>query len=215
MGALREQMDQDMVLRGFSARTRESYLAAVAAMAKFYRRSPDRIDEPEVQRYLLHLIQERKLAWSSCNIAVSGLRFFYHTTLKRAQVQFDIPRARAPQKLPQILSREEIARLIELTPNLKHRVILMLAYGAGLRVSELCHLKLGDIDSSRMSIRVEQGKGPRHAALAAAAERTASLLARLPPASVAVSQPASSRPTHRRANRAARLRGGQAARRHR
>jgi site-specific recombinase XerD len=161
MGALREQMDQDMVLRGFSARTRESYLAAVAAMAKFYRRSPDRIDEPEVQRYLLHLIQERKLAWSSCNIAVSGLRFFYHTTLKRAQVQFDIPRARAPQKLPQILSREEIARLIELTPNLKHRVILMLAYGAGLRVSELCHLKLGDIDSSRMSIRVEQGKGAK------------------------------------------------------
>lgn len=85
MGALREQMDQDMVLRGFSERTRESYLAAVAAMAKFYRRSPEHIDEHEVQRYLLHLMQERKLAWSSCNIAVSGLRFFYHTTLKRAR----------------------------------------------------------------------------------------------------------------------------------
>jgi site-specific recombinase XerD len=161
MGALREQMDQDMVLRGFSERTRESYLAAVAAMAKFYRRSPDRIEEHEVQRYLLHLMRERKLAWSSCNIAVSGLRFFYHTTLKRPQAQFDIPRARAPQKLPQILSREEIARLIELTANLKHRLILMIAYGAGLRVSELCHLKLGDIDSSRMSIRVEQGKGAK------------------------------------------------------
>jgi site-specific recombinase XerD len=161
MGALREQMDQDMVLRGFSARTRESYLGAVAAMAKFYRRSPDRIEEHEVQRYLLHLIQERKLAWSSCNIAVSGLRFFYHTTLKRPQTQFDIPRARAPQKLPQMLSREEIARLIERTPNLKHRAMFMLAYGAGLRVSELCHLKLHDIDSSRMGIRVEQGKGAK------------------------------------------------------
>lgn len=161
MGALREQMDQDMVLCGMSARTRESYLAAVAAMAKFYRRSPERIEEHEVQRYLLHLIQERKLAWSSCNIAVSGLKFLYHTTLKRPQTQFAIPRARAPQKLPQILAREEIARLIECTPNLKHRAILMLAYGAGLRVSELCHLQLGDIDSSRMSIRVEQGKGAK------------------------------------------------------
>jgi len=161
MGALREQMDQDMVLRGFSERTRESYLAAVAAMVKFYRRSPESIDEHEVQSYLLHLMQERKLAWSSCNIAVSGLRFFYHTTLKRPQAQFDIPRARAPQKLPQILSREEIARLIELTPNLKHRAMFMIAYGAGLRVSELCHLRVGHIDSSRMSIRVEQGKGAK------------------------------------------------------
>ena len=161
MSALRKQMDQDMVLRGMSVRTRESYLGAVAAMAKFYRRSPDQITEAEVQRYLLHLIEERKLAWSSCNIAVSGLKFLYHTTLKRSQAQFDIPRARAPQKLPQILSREEIAQLIELTPNPKHGVILMIAYGAGLRVSELCQLKLGDIDSSRMSIRVEQGKGAK------------------------------------------------------
>ena len=161
MGALRQQMDQDMVLRGMSARTRESYLNAVAGMAKFYRRSPDQINEAEVQRYLLHLIEERKLAWSSCNVAVSGLRFLYHITLKRPQAQFDIPRARAPQKLPQILAREEIAQLIELTPNPKHRVILMIAYGAGLRVSELCHLKLADIDAARMSLRVEQGKGAK------------------------------------------------------
>jgi site-specific recombinase XerD len=161
MGALRKQMDNDMVVRGMAERTRESYLNAVAAMAKYYRRSPEQVNEVEVQRYLLHLIQERKLAWSTCNLAVSGLKFLYHTTLKRPQAQFDIPRARAPQKLPQILSREEIARLIELTPNPKHGVILMIAYGAGLRVSELCHLKLGDIDSSRMSLRVEQGKGAK------------------------------------------------------
>jgi integrase/recombinase XerD len=89
------------------------------------------------------------------------VEFFYHVTLKRPQAQFNIPRARTPQKLPQILSREEIARLIESTGDIKHRVILMLAYGAGLRVSELCHLKLADIDSSRMSIRVEQGKGAK------------------------------------------------------
>jgi integrase/recombinase XerD len=150
-----------MVLRGMSERTRESYVAAVAGLAKHYGRSPDQVSEAEVQRYLLHLIEERKLAWSSCNVAVSGLRFLYHTTLKRREAQFDIPRARAPQKLPQILSREEIARLIELTLNPKHRAILMSAYGAGLRVSELCHLKVGDIDSARMTIRVEQGKGAK------------------------------------------------------
>ena len=161
MGTLRKQMEADMVLRGMSERTRESYLAAVAGLAKYYNRSPDQVSEVEVQRYLLHLIEERKLAWSSCNVAVSGLRFVYHTTLKRREAQFDIPRARAPQKLPQILAREEIARLIELTLNAKHRAILMSAYGAGLRVSELCHLKVGDIDSARMTIRVEQGKGAK------------------------------------------------------
>jgi integrase len=161
MGALRKQMDADMVVRGMAVRTRESYLAAVAGLAKYYGRSPEQVSEAEVQRYLLHLMEERKLAWSSCNIAVSGLRFLYHTTLKRREAQFDIPRARAPQKLPQILSREEIARLIELTANPKHRAILMSAYGAGLRLSELCQLKVGDIDSARMSIRVEQGKGAK------------------------------------------------------
>jgi len=161
MGALRKQMDDDMVVRGMAERTRETYLSAVAAMAKYYQRSPEQVSETEVQGYLLHLIQERKLAWSSCNIAVNALKFCYHVTLKRAQAQFDIPSARQPQKLPQILAREEVARLIELTVNVKHRAMLMTAYGAGLRVSELCHLKVSDIDSARMMIRVEQGKGAK------------------------------------------------------
>jgi site-specific recombinase XerD len=161
MGALRKQMDDDMVVRGMAERTRETYLSAVAAMAKFYRRSPDEVNEVEVQRYLLHLIQERKLAWSSCNIAVNALKFCYHVTLKHPQAQFEIPSPRQPQKLPQILAREEVARLLELTLNPKHRVMLMTTYGAGLRVSELCHLKVGDIDSARMTIRVEQGKGAK------------------------------------------------------
>ena len=147
MGALRKQMDDDMVVRGMAERTRETYLSAVAAMAKFYRRSPDEVSEVEVQRYLLHLIQERKLAWSSCNIAVNALKFCYHVTLKHPQAQFEIPSPRQPQKLPQILAREEVARLIESTVNPKHRAMLMTTYGAGLRVSELCHLKVSDIDS--------------------------------------------------------------------
>jgi site-specific recombinase XerD len=161
MGTLRKQMEADMVLRGMSVRTRESYIAAVAAMAKFYQRSPEQVEEKEVQRYLLHLIQERQFSWSTCNIAVNALKFLYHTTLKQAQAQFEIPRARAPQKLPQILAREEVARLIEMTANPKHRAMLMTTYGAGLRLSELCQLKLSDIDSARMSIRVEQGKGAK------------------------------------------------------
>jgi site-specific recombinase XerD len=161
MGALRKQMDGDLVVRGMSVRTREAYLGAVAGLAKHYGRRPDHVTQEEVQNYLRYLIENRKLAWSSCNIVFQGLKFFYRVTLKRSATQFDIPRARQPQKLPQILSREEVAALIENTVNLKHRTILMTAYGAGLRLSEICHLKLTDIDSDRMTIRVEQGKGAK------------------------------------------------------
>jgi site-specific recombinase XerD len=144
-----------------AVRTREAYLGAVAGLAKYYGRRPDRIGEAEVQNYLLHLIQERKLAWSSCNIVAQGLKFFYRVTLKRREAQFGIPTARQPQKLPQILAREEVAALLEKTTNLKHRALLMTTYGAGLRLNEVCHLKLTDIDSARMTIRVEQGKGAK------------------------------------------------------
>jgi len=161
MGALRKQMDGDLVVRGMSVRTREAYLGAVAGLAKYYARRPDQISAPEVQNYLLHLVEERKLAWSSCNIVAQGLKFFYRVTLKRTEAQFGIPTARQPQKLPQILAREEVARLIERTTHPRHRAILMTTYGAGLRLNEVCHLKLTDIDSARMTIRVEQGKGAK------------------------------------------------------
>jgi site-specific recombinase XerD len=161
MSPLRKQLEADLAIRGMSERTREAYVGAVAALAKHYGRSPDRIDQEEIQRYLLHLLTERKLASSTCNVAASAFQFFYRVTLKRAAAEFTLPRPKPPQKLPQILAREEVARLIEATENPKHRAILMTAYGAGLRVSELCHLKVGDIDSSRMTIRVEQGKGAK------------------------------------------------------
>jgi len=98
MGTLREQMDGDLVVRGMAVRTRDSYLGAVAALAKYYRRRPDRIGEAEVQRYLLYLIEERKLAWSSCNVAAQGLKFFYRVTLKRTEAQFGIRTARQPPR---------------------------------------------------------------------------------------------------------------------
>src|SRR3970040_676610 len=121
MGTLRKQMDEDLVVRGMAVRTREAYLGAVAGLAKHYGRRPDRIGEAEVQNYLLHLIQERKLAWSSCNIVTQGLKFFYRVTLKRTEAQFGIPTARQPQKLPQILAREEDFRVIGRPKHPRHR----------------------------------------------------------------------------------------------
>ena len=161
MNSLRKQMELDMALRGLAYRTREAYIDGVAKLAKFYDRRPDRIEEAEVQRYLLHLLEERKLAHSSCNVVCSALEFFYRVTLKRREAEFCLPRPKVPATLPQILSREEIARLIERTDNLRHRTILMTTYAAGLRLSELCQLRVADIDSDRMTIRVEQGKGAK------------------------------------------------------
>lgn len=161
MHPLRKQMDDDMVLRGMAVRTRESYLKAVAGLAKHYHRALDQISEAEVQQYLLYLLTVRKLAWNSCNIVTHGLKFFYHHTLRRPELDFVIPSARQPQKLPQILSREEVAALFAKARHVKHRAFLMRTYSAGLRVSEACALKVSDLDSQRMMIRVAQGKGAK------------------------------------------------------
>ncbi|MGH8662690.1 MAG: site-specific integrase, partial [Burkholderiales bacterium] len=96
MSPLRKQMDEDMVVRGMAVRTREAYLEAVAGLAKHYGRRPDQIDEAQVQRYIVHLLQERKLAWSSCNVALQGLKLFYRVTLKRGSAEFYIPSPRQP-----------------------------------------------------------------------------------------------------------------------
>ena len=159
MTSLRQQMTDQMTVRGMAEKTKEAYLRAVTGLARYYRRSPDQLTEQEVQQYLLHLIQERGLAWSSCNVATNGLKFFYHVTLDRQEAQFCIPQAKSPQRLPEILSREEIERLLAAASEPKHRALLMLTYSAGLRLSEVAHLKVSDIDSGRMSVRVEQGKG--------------------------------------------------------
>ena len=159
MSPLRKQMEADMVVRGLAYRTRGAYLESVTRLAKLYGRALDRISEEEVQRYLLHLLQERKLAHSSCNVMCSALQFFYRVTLKRREAEFCLPRPKVPSRLPEILSREEIAALIDKTENLKHRALLMTTYAGGLRVSEACQLKVTDIDSQRMTIRIEQGKG--------------------------------------------------------
>ena len=159
MTELRRRMDEDMVVRGMAARTREGYLAAVTGLAKHYRRSPDQISDEDVQAYLLHLIRDRHRSWNTCHIVVHGLRFLYHTTLKRDRTTFAILSMRQPGKLPVILSREDVQRGIAHTANLKHRTMLLTTYAAGLRLNEVIHLRVTNLDSARMTIRVEQGKG--------------------------------------------------------
>jgi site-specific recombinase XerD len=119
------------------------------------------VSKSEVKAYLLHLHQDEKRATSTCNVAAAALRFLYHQTLGRSRTDFDIPIARKPAKLPHVLSRDEVARLLSRTRFLKHRTLFLVAYSAGLRVSEIVKLRPRDIDSGRMVIRVEQGKGAK------------------------------------------------------
>jgi site-specific recombinase XerD len=107
------------------------------------------------------MITTRKLSWSTCSIAANAFRFLYHVTLGRDAVAFEVPRARQPQKLPEILSHDEVSRLIEAPPNAKHRLLLATVYAAGLRVSEAVRLKVSAVDRGRMTLRVEQGKGKK------------------------------------------------------
>lgn len=161
MSELSQRMDDAMVLRGFAERTREAYLAGVRGLAKHYRRSPDRLDAREVQAYLLHLIHDRQLAYSSINQAACAIRFFFSVALGRPDLALDIPMAKVPKRLPQVLSREEVTRLFAHCQNLRARTLLMTKYAAGLRLTELCWLQVADIESApdRMCLKVRQGKG--------------------------------------------------------
>jgi site-specific recombinase XerD len=161
MTELRNRMDEAMVLRGFALRTRESYLACVRGLAKHYRKPPDALDGSRIQAYLLHLITEKKLAYASVNQAACAFRFLFGTVLRQPTARLDIPMAKVPKRLPQILSRDEVARLIDAGATLRARTLLATTYAAGLRVSEVCALKLTDIESAadRMCLKVCQGKG--------------------------------------------------------
>ncbi len=161
MTPLRQRMINDMSVRGFADNTKQTYLHAVIGLACHYHRSPDQLSAQEVQDYLLLLHQKRHLSWKSCNVHRHGLRFFYRITLKRPDPHFYVPGAKQPSTLPDILSPKELVRLFTVTTNLKHRTLLMTTYAAGLRVSEVCRLQVPDIDSGRMSLRIEQGKGQK------------------------------------------------------
>lgn len=161
MSPLRKQMQADMVLRGLAPRTQEAYISAIVGIAKHTRRAPDQLSQDEIQQYLLHLINERKLSWSTTNQAASALRFLFRVTLKQPEAAFIIPYRRVGAKQPEILSRDEVAQLLGGTRNLTHRALLTTTYAAGLRVGEVCALRVGDIDSDRMMLRVTCGKGAK------------------------------------------------------
>jgi site-specific recombinase XerD len=159
MTELRRRMTRDMTVRGFSPRTHKSYLAAVRRLAAHYRRPPDQLTAEEVQTHLEHLVTVRKLSWSTCSIAANAFRFFYHVTLGRPRADFEVPGPKLSQRLPEILSRGEVSRILEAPPLPRHRFLLATVYAGGLRVSEAVALKLSDIDRDRKMLRVEQGKG--------------------------------------------------------
>ncbi len=161
MTAIRQKMIREMTLRRFSTHTQRAYISAVAGLARYYKQSPEKINNQMIHDYMLHLMQERKLQWSSCNTIVSGLRFFYDQTLGIDSILLNIPPRKRVDQLPEILSTEDLERLFGVLTNQKHRTLLMATYAAGLRLSEVVHLKLTDIDSKRMMIRVRQGKGSK------------------------------------------------------
>jgi integrase/recombinase XerD len=160
MTPLRLRMIEDMQIRNLSLRTQRAYVGQVARFSRHFDKSPDLLGPADIRAWQIHLAQDKRLAARSITVAVSALRFFYTVTLKRPWVVGDdIPTGRKVKKLPVVLSPEEVALFLNSVDNMKHRVILTVCYAVGLRISEAVHLKPTAIDSKRMVIRVEQGKG--------------------------------------------------------
>jgi integrase/recombinase XerD len=161
MSELRARMLRDMTVRGFSPRTHEAYIRQVVGLARYYRRSPDQLSADEVQAYLAQLFQARKRSWSTCAQAAHAFRFLYHVTLGHPRVDFHVPAPKQPQKLPALLSREEVWRLLNACTHPRDRLVLATTDAAGLRVSEVVALKVADLDADRMTIHVALGKGAK------------------------------------------------------
>lgn len=159
MGVFRDAMDQAMALRGLAPKTCLVYLSWVRRLVQFCRVVPDQLAPEQVKSYLLHLTQERKLAFSTFNQALNAIRFFFIEVLKRPFVLEGLHYQRPPRRLPVVMSDEEVLRLLDAASPLRDRALLETAYATGLRVSEVTRLQITDIDSQRMVIRVEQGKG--------------------------------------------------------
>lgn len=158
MEELTDQMRKDLQLRGITEKTQNIYLREVGNFVKYFDRSPEDLGEEELREYLLHLLNERHLSQGTFRFYVSGLKFFYRTTLKREEVVANIQYPKRKKALPVVLDLSEVEALLTVTENIKHKAILMITYSAGLRISETSRLKVTDIDSKRMMVRVEQGK---------------------------------------------------------
>jgi integrase/recombinase XerD len=161
MTPLRQRMLEDMKIRNLSANTQKRYVDRVAAFAKHFGKSPDLLGPEDVRAYQVYLTQDKKLSSSTMNVTVCALRFLYQVTLQRWWAIDRINFARTGRKLPIVLSPEEVIQFFQAIRGMKYRAVLITAYAAGLRVSEVTRLKVADIDSKRMAIRVEQGKGQK------------------------------------------------------
>lgn len=161
MTPLRQQMIGAMRQRGFSVRTHKSYLMAVRELAGYYRRSPDKLDTDELQVFFNHLAQERKLSAASCRLYLNGIRFLYVQVLKWPSFEVQLIVPKRPQRIPELLTRTEVRRILEACTHPKHRMMLQVTYGCGLRVGEVVALKVRDIDGERRLLRIEQGKGAK------------------------------------------------------
>ncbi len=157
---LRQRMLDDMALRKLSAQTQIAYIRAVKNFTRFLGRSPDTAEAEDLRRYQLHMVEQGTTS-STLNATITGLKFFFEVTVDRPEAMKKMHHVYQPRRLPEILSLEEVTRLLEAAGSLKYQAALGVAYGAGLRASEVVHLKVSDIDSDRMVIRVEQGKGKR------------------------------------------------------
>jgi integrase/recombinase XerD len=160
MTPLRQRFIDDLRLRNYAQRTIETYVGRIVAFAKHFGRSPDLLGPEEVRTFQLHLL-ERRVSWSSFNQAVCALRFLYGTTLGRPEQLPLIPYGKRPKTLPSVLAPQEVLRLIDAAPTPRDRIFLQVAYGCGLRLSELIHLQVTAIDSARMVIHVRHGKGAK------------------------------------------------------
>lgn len=159
MGRLYEQMKMDLELKNYSPRTRSCYLGSMKSFVLYFGRWPDTMGEDEIRQYLHYLMKDKKASQSAINQTYSALKFFYQTTLQREWNALKIPRIKTSKKLPVVLSKQEVWSIFSATANLKYRALLMTIYSGGLRISEAAHLKVSDIDSKRMMIRIRQGKG--------------------------------------------------------
>jgi site-specific recombinase XerD len=161
MTTLREQLLRELQLRRYRPSTQAHYVRAVRGLAAYYRVAPDQLSAKQVQDYLLYLMQQRQWCWNTVNVVVSALKFFYGQTLKRPDIVLAIPERRTPRRLPEIFSAQELQCLFAAADDLRDRVLLMTTYGGGLRVSEVVHLQIRDLDSQRRMIHVRGGKGDK------------------------------------------------------
>jgi integrase/recombinase XerD len=159
MSPLRQRMIEDMRVRNYSSNTQQLYIDRVAKFAQYFGKSPELLGPEEIRTYQVYLMKEKGASWSMLNQTVCALRFLYRITLGKEWAIQHIPAPKKEIKLPVVLSQDQVSRFFESLPNLKHRAILMTAYAAGLRVSEVVSLRVADIDSQRMMIRIELGKG--------------------------------------------------------